>query len=546
MKARLPLAGAAALGLLAATLAGAVLPAPAQAQTGGFHISGTDLLDANGNPFVFRGVAVPHVWFPQQFQMFGDAAGLGANAVRVVLGSGHQWGPNSPSDVANVVDECKQHSLVCMLEVHDATGFGEQQTAVSINQVVDDYWSDPALVSALQGEEAFVLINIANEPRGNNNAAAWVTETIGAIQDMRAAGYDHTLVVDAPNWGQDWQFVMRDNAPQIAAADPQDNILFSIHMYEVFGSASTVVNYLDAFAQLGLPLMVGEFGHMHNGQNVDEDTIMAEAQARGVGWVAWSWSGNSGGAEFLDLTNGFNPDSPTTWGQRVFNGADGIGQTAACATVFPDCDGPPPDDDPPAAPTGLAVTGSTTTSVSLSWNPSAGADSYQLARAPGTSGGSFTPVGTTTATTLTDPGLTPATTYRYQVTASNPAGSSPPSATLTVTTPPSGGGGGGCQITYQAANWGGHPGFTATVTVTNTSTTTITGWTAGLTYTAGQDVEEPGWNGTTTQSGAQVSTLNAAWNGTLAPNTSTSYGFNALATAIGNNPNPTGLTCTTG
>jgi mannan endo-1,4-beta-mannosidase len=184
--------------------------------------------------------------------------------------------------------------------------------------------------------------------------------------------------------------------------------------------------------------------------------------------------------------------------------------------------------------------------VSLSWNPSAGADSYQLARAPGTSGGSFTPVGTTTATTLTDPGLTPATTYRYQVTASNPAGSSPPSATLTVTTPPSGGGGGGCQITYQAANWGGHPGFTATVTVTNTSTTTITGWTAGLTYTAGQDVEEPGWNGTTTQSGAQVSTLNAAWNGTLAPNASTSYGFNALATAIGNNPNPTGLTCTTG
>jgi mannan endo-1,4-beta-mannosidase len=541
MKARFILAGATTLILLASTLAGAAVPA--QAQTGGFQVEGTQLLDANGNPFVFRGVALPHVWFPQQFPMFGHAAGLGANSVRVVLGSGHQWGPNSPSDVANVVAECKAHSMVCMLEVHDATGFGEQQTAVSINQVVDDYWSNPALVSALQGEEAFVLINIANEPRGNNNAAAWVNETITAIQDMRAAGYDHTLVVDAPNWGQDWQFVMRDNAPQIAAADPQDNILFSIHMYEVFGSSSTIVNYLNAFEQMGLPLMVGEFGHMHNGQNVDEDTIMAEAQARGVGWVAWSWSGNSGGAEFLDLTNSFNPNNLTTWGQRVFNGGNGIGQTAECATVFPNCDGPPSDDDPPAAPTGLAVTGSTPTSVSLTWNPSTGAGSYQIARAPGASGGSFTQVGTTTATNFTNTGLTANTTYRYQITASNPAGTSPPSNTITVTTPPTDTGS-GCQLTYQAADWGGHPGFTTTITVTNTSTTTTTSWTAGLTYTAGQDVEEPGWNATVSQSGANVTALNAPWNGTLAPNASTSFGFNALATAIGNNPPPTNLTCT--
>jgi mannan endo-1,4-beta-mannosidase len=372
-----------------------------------------------------------------------------------------------------------------------------------------------------------------------------VNETISAIQDMRAAGYDHTLVVDAPNWGQDWQFVMRDNASQIANADPQDNILFSIHMYEVFGSASTIVNYFDAFEQLGLPLMVGEFGHMHNGQNVDEDTIMAEAQARGVGWVAWSWSGNSGGAEFLDLTNGFNPNSLTTWGQRVFNGANGIGQTAECATVY-DCDGgdPDPDPDPPAAPAGLAVTGTTTSSVSLSWNASAGATSYQIQRAPGTSGGTFTQVGTTASTNFTTTGLSPASTFRYRVTASNSAGTSAPSATVTATTAPGGGGGGGCQISYQASNWGGHPGFTATVTVTNTGSSTINGWTASFTYTAGQTIEPPGWNGTSSQSGATVTAVNASYNGTLGPSGQTSFGFNGTAAAIGNNPAPTGLSCT--
>lgn len=544
MKARLILAGAATLALAAGTLAGSGLPA--QAQTGGFQVSGTSLLDANGNPFVIRGTAVPHVWFPQQFQMFGDAADLGANTVRVVLGSGHQWGPNSPQDIATVVNECKQLALICMLEVHDATGFGEQQTAVSINQVVDDYWSDPALVDVLAGEEAFVLINIANEPRGNNNASVWINETITAIQDMRAAGYDHTLVVDAPNWGQDWQFNMRDNAAQIAAADPQDNILFSIHMYEVFGQASTIVSYLSAFQQAGLPLMIGEFGHMHNGQNVDEDTIMAEAQARGIGWVAWSWSGNSGGAEFLDQVNNFDPNSFTQWGQRVFQGANGIGQTAECATVYPDCEGGGEEDDPPATPTGLTVTGTTSSSVSLSWNPSAGATSYQIERAPGTSGGSFTTVGTTSSTSFTNSGLSPQTTFRYRISASNAAGSSPPSATVTATTDEEGGGGGGdCEVSYQASNWGNHPGFTATVTVTNTSGTTTSGWTAGFTYTAGQDVEEPGWNGTTTQSGTQVSTVNAPWNGTLGPSQSTSFGFNGTAASIGNNPDPTGFTCTT-
>jgi len=43
-----------------------------------------------------------------------------------------------------------------------------------------------------------------------------------------------------------------------------------------------------------------------------------------------------------------------------------------------------------------------------------------------------------------------------------------------------------------------------------------------------------------------VNAVNASWNGTLAPNATTSFGFNATATAIGNNPAPTGLSCTAG
>jgi mannan endo-1,4-beta-mannosidase len=484
MRARLPAAAAAAAALLAALTIAAVGTVPAHAQTGGFQTSGTQLLDANGNPFVARGTSLPHVWFTQNSPaQFNDVANLGANAVRVVLGSGHQWGPSL--DVGNVIDWCKQNQMICVLEVHDATGFGEQSGAVSILDVVNDYWSNQTVRDAVQGEEAYVLVNIANEPRGNNDAGAWVQETQQAIQAMRNLGYDHTLVVDAPNWGQDWQFNMRDNAVAVANSDPQDNTLFSIHMYEVFSSPGNVTAYFDAFAQMNLPLMVGEFGWVHNGQNVAWQTVMSEAQSRGIGWYAWSWSGNSGGAEQLDQSNGFNPDSLTQWGQDVFNGTNGIAQTAQTASVY---DGtPPPTTSPP-------------------------------------------PTTTSPPPTTTSP---------------PPTTTSPPPTTTSPPPPP-----GGCAVNYQASDWGGHPGFTANVTVTNNGGSTINGWTLTWNYTAGQTVSEPGWGAFVSQSGATVTATNEAWNGTIPPGGSASFGFNGTATAIGNNPPPTGFTlngagCTT-
>jgi endo-1,4-beta-xylanase len=99
-----------------------------------------------------------------------------------------------------------------------------------------------------------------------------------------------------------------------------------------------------------------------------------------------------------------------------------------------------------------------------------------------------------------------------------------------------------CQVTYEASNWGGSPGFTASVTVTNTGGSTISGWTAQWDYPAGQTATPPGWNATVTQSGATVTAENASWSGTLAPNQSASFGFNGTAATAGNNPSPTVFT----
>ncbi|MFE5208662.1 chitinase [Streptomyces sp. NPDC056600] len=90
----------------------------------------------------------------------------------------------------------------------------------------------------------------------------------------------------------------------------------------------------------------------------------------------------------------------------------------------------------PAAPAGLTVSGTTSSSVSLTWNTVQGATGYTVYR-----GG--TKVATATGTSATVTGLSASTAYSFQVTASNAAGESAKSATVNATTQPTGTGGGG-------------------------------------------------------------------------------------------------------
>ncbi|GAA6139722.1 cellulase family glycosylhydrolase [Arenicella sp. 4NH20-0111] len=312
----------------------------------GFSVSGTQLIDANGNAFVMRGINHPHTWYTSETASFGDIAATGANTVRVVLSNGGQWTRNSGSDVANVISLCKENKLICVLEVHDSTGYPESSGAVPLEESAA-YWTSPDILQVIQGEEDYIIINIANEPFGNSgvNSDTYVNGTIEAIQSLRLAGLTHTLMVDAANWGQDWQFFMRDNAPQIFAADSQSNTIFSVHMYEVFSSASNQESYIQAFQSHGLPLIIGEFGASHGGQDIDIDSLLDLAQQHGIGYIGWSWSGNGDCCLALDLVSNFDSSDLTPWGQRLINGSNGITETSLIATIFDSSGGNPPTND---------------------------------------------------------------------------------------------------------------------------------------------------------------------------------------------------------
>ncbi|WP_228917590.1 chitinase [Streptomyces sp. DH20] len=94
-----------------------------------------------------------------------------------------------------------------------------------------------------------------------------------------------------------------------------------------------------------------------------------------------------------------------------------------------------PEPTVPATPSGLTVSGTTASSVTLAWNAVAGATGYTVYR-------DGTRVTAVTGTSATVTGLAASTSYSFQVAAANAAGESAKSAAVSVRTRDNGGGGG--------------------------------------------------------------------------------------------------------
>ncbi|MGN9803493.1 glycoside hydrolase family 9 protein [Micromonospora sp. L32] len=205
-----------------------------------------------------------------------------------------------------------------------------------------------------------------------------------------------------------------------------------------------------------------------------------------------------------------------------------------------------PDTTAPTTPGTPVASAVTSTGLTLAWGPATdhvGVTGYRVYREAGATDAL---VGSPAGATLTLTGLTASTAYTFYVVAVDAAGNvSAASAPITVTTadPPAAG---ACTVGYVTSDWS--TGFTANITITNTGTSTLTGWTLGFSFpSSGQQVGQ-GWSATYRQTGTAVTATNLSYNGTLAPGASTSLGFNGTHT--GSNPRPAtftlnGVTCAT-
>ncbi|MBM7085572.1 cellulose binding domain-containing protein [Micromonospora humidisoli] len=143
----------------------------------------------------------------------------------------------------------------------------------------------------------------------------------------------------------------------------------------------------------------------------------------------------------------------------------------------------------------------------------------------------------------------PAETWRFftQFASTTPAPTTPGPTTPAPTTPgpttppPASG---GCAVTATVNAWS--TGLTEDLTVTNTGSTPVNGWSLVFTLPGGQSITS-GWNATYTPASGQVTARNVSYNQTIAPGASVSIGFQANHT--GNAAAPTaftlnGVTCT--
>ena len=97
---------------------------------------------------------------------------------------------------------------------------------------------------------------------------------------------------------------------------------------------------------------------------------------------------------------------------------------------------------------------------------------------------------------------------------------------------------GTCTLTSSVSNsWSG--GAQLQLTVTNSGTSLLTGWTAGFMLADTSETITSSWNATVSQSGQQVSAVNASYNGSVAAGGSTTFGV----VVTGSNATLSGLTC---
>ena len=310
----------------------------ASATTAGFYVDGTKIRDANGNEFVMRGVNHAYAWYKDTIETAIKAsAELGSNTVRIVIADGQKWTKTTAEEVERLILISMKYKVVPMLEVHDITG--NNRTA-SLNKTVD-YWI--GLKDVMQKYEKYAILNIANEWMGEwGNGEAWSEAYQSAVVKLREAGINNMIVVDAPGWGQDGGSC-GDYCREVFDADPNKNTIFSIHMYgSAGGTKSKIKNNIDGVLENGVPVIIGEFGYNHSDGDVDEEYIMEYCTELNVGYIGWSWKGNGGGVEYLDIADEWDGSQLSAdWGENLFNNENGIKNTSVICSIY--TDGTTPD-----------------------------------------------------------------------------------------------------------------------------------------------------------------------------------------------------------
>lgn len=321
--------------------------------SGYFQVVNTQLNDPNGKPFLIRGISNMHVPYDGFGQNKAIAAvpyiaQTNANTLRVFWSNRLDVFQLSIDHLEDILETAVNNSLVVVLTLFDLTC---QSNSTQLLQLAQWYVDNSALLIKYQ---KYLLLNIANE-WSPYNTTVWRDTYISAISLIRSSGFNGTLVIDTDGCGQDPTAIIQ-YGQAVLQSDPQQNIVFSIHMYSQWSIDQGIFNIGDNLAQiqsLNLAVIVGEFaanfqlGWNCQILNINATEIISQASAKNIGYIGWSWQGNAddctGGNSPLNILSDMAGDISTwaefgpftDWGNTlIYSSGIGLNDSGKKATVF--------------------------------------------------------------------------------------------------------------------------------------------------------------------------------------------------------------------
>jgi mannan endo-1,4-beta-mannosidase len=311
------------------------------------------LFDANGQEFVMRGINHTLWWGHEDFNKLAvpELAKAGANSARLVFGPG--MGADTPAEQRAAVQSAVNAKLIPVVTDMGATC----KTDLASFEAVVTRWLDPGRIAYLKEFEKFVILNIANEALGFDGTQ-WRDAYISAISRLRAAGVNATIMVDAGGACGQNPRTIRDFGQQVLAADPQKNVMFSVHAYAYHRTAEATdvgrwndsgsqspwrtKDELQAIQTRGMVVVLGEVGWEGSAQVAYKTKAMLlDLKGLGIGFLGWSWSQNSDSAlDFLNYASPtlylFRAEDLSPAGRMFILDPDvGLQATANKASTFP-------------------------------------------------------------------------------------------------------------------------------------------------------------------------------------------------------------------
>lgn len=259
---------------------------------GKLSVSGTKLVDKNGNTYRLKGASTHGIaWFPQYvsydtFKYLRD--NFGVNVVRIAMYTAEYAGYCSGGNkeelkdlVKKGVDAATQLGLYVIIDWHILSDSNPQQNKAE----AISFFSE---MSSLYKNQDNVIYEICNEPNGGTSWADIKSYAMEVIPAIRGNDSDAIIVVGTPTWSQDVDVASFDKITGY------DNIMYALHFY-----AATHKQWIRDKAQTainnGLALFVTEFSICDASGNgaldINEANLWLDfLNKNGISFVGWSLS----------------------------------------------------------------------------------------------------------------------------------------------------------------------------------------------------------------------------------------------------------------